>query len=280
MLPNNDHTPTDLLGASEARTFLKIALEIRYRKRGRINLADFSRRAGFSSRSFISEYLSGKKGLSRESLNQLKATLKLPKHYKDLFTLLAYRDQPELINQKFTPEELEKKIAAIKSSIVRQTEILERIQNPERLISSPILFRVFAALGTEEQGATLQDIATRTKLTPGNAAEYLQVLMQEGVVVFQDDRYFSPSMQMDFLRRSTPTSLADLLKALCSQMLTDAEDIPQDPKNSLFYTAFSIQSHQLPEFKERLREAISGVLDQYQDGQGDCIHELFLCTKS
>ncbi|WP_413612977.1 hypothetical protein [Bdellovibrio sp. HCB-110] len=275
-----DTSYSDLLEMQDARAFLKRALEVRYRKKGKINLADFSRRAGFSSRSFLSEYLAGKKGLSRESVGQLKTALKLPKPYLDLFSLLVGKDQPELLARRLSVEDIEKQMGSIKVSVARQTEAMSQIKDPSRLISKPTLFRVFAALGTEEEGASLSEIATRASMSPENVIESLQFLMNEGAITTQNGRYYVRSHQIDFLKMSDSSSLADLTRTLCSQIRADANEIAADSKNYIFYTAFSLQSHQLPEFKEKLREAIFGVLDQYQDDKGDSVHEVFLCTKS
>ncbi|WP_374077255.1 hypothetical protein [Bdellovibrio bacteriovorus] len=275
-----DTSYSDLLEMQDARAFLKRALEVRYRKKGKINLADFSRRAGFSSRSFLSEYLAGKKGLSRESVGQLKTALKLPKPYLDLFSLLVGKDQPELLARRLSVEDIERQMGSIKVSVARQTEAMSQIKDPSRLISKPTLFRVFAALGTEEEGASLSEITTRASMSPENVIESLQFLMNEGAITTQNGRYYVRSHQIDFLKMSDSSSLADLTRTLCSQIRADANEIAADSKNYIFYTAFSLQSHQLPEFKEKLREAIFGVLDQYQDDKGDSVHEVFLCTKS
>ncbi|KHD89665.1 MAG: hypothetical protein OM95_00875 [Bdellovibrio sp. ArHS] len=280
MLKTDEMIYLDLLEASDAQTFLKHALDVRYKKRGKVNVADFSRRAGFSSRSFLSEYLAGRKGLSRESLSQIRTALKLPKPYLEIFSLLAAKSQPELLNPKLSGEEIEAKILATKNSIIRRNEALSQIKDPQRFISKPMLFRVFASLGAVDEGASLSEVAARAKLTPDVAQEMLQILIQEGAATFKDDRYYAPSHQIDFPKISSPASMVDLTRTMCSQIRTEAHEIALDPRNFVFYTAFSIPSHQLAEFKDKLREAIFGVLDQYQDDRGDCVHEVFLCAKS
>ncbi|WII72231.1 hypothetical protein QJS83_17345 [Bdellovibrio sp. 22V] len=275
-----DGNYNELLEIHDARAFLRRALEVRYRKKGKINLADFSRRAGFSSRSFLSEYLAGKKGLSKESVGQLKTALKLPKPYLELFSLLVGKDQPELLTKKLTHDDIHKKVHSIKVSVARQAEALTQIKDPNRLITRPTLFRVFAALGTEDEGANLNEIVARTNLSSESVVDSLHVLINEGAITSREGRFYVRSHQIDFLKLSEPMVLADLTRTLCNQIKVDASTIAADTKNSLFYTAFSIQSHQLPEFKEKLREAILSVLDQYQDDKGDTVHEVFLCGKS
>lgn len=275
-----DSVYQELLDIENARQFLKRALEVRYRKKGKVNLADFSRRAGFSSRSFLSEYLAGKKGLSRDSVNQLKITLKLPKPYSDIFSLLVRKDQPELFTNKMSPEEIRQQVSYIKLALQRQMDARSQVKDPHRLLSKPTLFRVFAALGTEEEGASLAEISQRSRMSPESLSDPLNFLMEEGAVVSQNGRFYVRSSQMDFLSLSDAGKLADLTKTLCTQIRTEANEIASENKNNIFYTAFSTQSHFLPEIKEKLREAIFNVLDQYQDDRGDCVHEVFLCGKS
>ncbi|GEM_PF-1403840 len=275
-----DHNYNDLLEMQDARAFLKRALEVRYRKKGKINLADFSRRAGFSSRSFLSEYLAGKKGLSRESVSQLKSALKLPKPYLDLFSLLVGKDQPELLAKRLSPEDIDKQVGWIKTSVARQNEAMSQIKDPARLTSKPTLFRVYAALGTEDEGASLHEISMRTNMAPESLTDALQFLLNEGAITTQNGRYYVRANQIDFLKLSDVAGLADLTRSVCSQIRSDAMEIAVDSKNNIFYTAFSMQAHQLPELKEKLREAIFAVLDQFQDDKGDCVHEVFFCGKS
>lgn len=275
-----DSAYNELLEIHDARAFLKKALEVRYRKKGKVNLADFSRRAGFSSRSFLSEYLAGKKGLSRESVGQLKMALKLPKPYLDLFSLLVGKDQPELLTRRLSVDEIEKQVGSIKVSLARQTEALMQIKDPARLLSRLTLFRVFASLGTEEEGASLHEVSTRSNLNPESVLDTLQFLINEGAITTQNGRYYARSNQIDLLKIADAASLADLTRSICTQIRAEANDIVSDSRNNVLFTSFSMQSHQLPELKEKLREAIFGVLDQFQDDRGDCVHEVFVCGKS
>ncbi len=106
-----------LLELPHFRAFLAKVLNYRYAHKGKINYADFSRRAGFHSRSYLPEIISGKKGLSHDSLWKITNTLKLPQKYAKLFELLAQRDNSLLRPWGTNEKALNLKINALKKEI-------------------------------------------------------------------------------------------------------------------------------------------------------------------
>ena len=266
-----------LLEAKTAREFLKKALEVHYFRSGKVNISEFSRKAGFASRSFLTEYLSGKKNLSRESLAQLKKTLKLPRPYAQLFNLLVSLDQPELASKH--SEDTASELESLKKNIVSNAAVIANIKNPEKILGKRVLFQIFAGLGSESSGADISDIITRTGLPLDTIREGLQTLLENNVINFREQRFYANSAQVDFLQVATP-ELSHLTKEVCSEIRAQTDAIVNSKNDFVFYTALSLQSQELPIFKEKLREAIYSVLDQFQNDTGDCVRQVFFCTKT
>jgi transcriptional regulator with XRE-family HTH domain len=268
---------TELANAEDARSFLKKALVLQYRRQGKVNIADFSRRAGFTSRSYLSEYLSGKKALSRESLQKIKTALKIPKQYVKIFILLVAKDQPGLFPE--TPENIPAKMEALKKAAYQQDAALSKIEDSDKIVCKRNLFRIYAGLGSEAQGASLAEISERTGLHLSEVNEGLQLLLQKNIVVLKNQRYYAISNQVDFLKIGVNQSFSLLVKDMASEIRMNAETILAQNENFLFYSAFSLQKHELPIFKEKLRDAIYGVMDQFQKDDGNHVQQVFLCSK-
>lgn len=268
----------NLLACADPRAFLSEALKLQYQKKGRVNLADFSRKAGFSSRSFLTEYLSGKKKLSKESLRQIKTALVLPKPYMQLFALLVWQDQPELATQ--SAAEVEATLEKHKTNLKQQETTKSLVTDTRRIVRKKDLFRLYAALGTEADGASLSEIITRTGMKLSEIQEGLQTLLEENVVVYENQRFYARANQVDFLGFSDKDALSTLLKDVCEDFKSQATSITAEDRNFVFYSAFSVQSQQLPLFKKKLREALYSVLDEFQCDGGDKVHQVFLCSKN
>lgn len=268
----------NLLSCADSRAFLSEALKLQYQKKGRVNLADFSRKAGFSSRSFLTEYLSGKKKLSKESLRQVKSALTLTKPYMQFFTLLVFKDQPELSTQ--TPAEIEASLETLKKNLQQQESTKGLISDARKIVRKKDLFRIYAALGTEAEGANISEILTRTGMKLNDVQGGLQTLLEENVVVYQNQRFYARANQVDFLGFSDKEALSTLVKDVCEDFKSQASAITAEDRNFVFYSAFSVQSQQLPLFKKKLREALYSVLDEFQCDGGDQVHQVFLCSKN
>jgi len=103
-------------------------------------------------------------------------------------------------------------------------------------------------------------------------------LIEQNIVNLHDQRFYPVSSKIDFLRLQTP-ELIHLTKDVCKELQNQAESLVRDKGNLVFYTAFSLQSHQIDKFNEKLREAIYGVIDEFQTDNGDAIQQVFLGSK-
>ncbi len=156
---------------------------------------------------------------------------------------------------------MKKQVGSIKVSLERQTEALAQIKDASRIISKPLLCKVFASMGTEDEGASLHEIAMRANLSPESVLEALQLLMTECAVTSQNMAVISYAPnQIDLMKFSDATSekkkkkkkkkkLADLTKNVCNQIRSEANELAADPKKFAFLYSFFDASPPAPRIK-------------------------------
>ncbi|MCB0408401.1 MAG: hypothetical protein KDD34_09370 [Bdellovibrionales bacterium] len=265
----------DILSCHDARAFLQEALALHYKNKGRVNISDFSRRAGFLSRSFVGEYLSGKKGLSVDALKRIKAALKLPRDYIRFFELLVYLEQPELRPRYLTTEKVLESIEQIK------LQLLKKVSQPseiKKLIQRPIALQIYAAMGSVTDGATLEEICFRSRVKKSITEEVLSLFIQHNLVEIKNEKYFPIASRLDYFNVTEPEGLAKMIEQVCLDIKWNAADIISDPGGNLFYTAFSMSRSRRMEFRRELRELIFDLIDRYQEEPGDYVQKVFFCS--
>ncbi|MES2802457.1 MAG: helix-turn-helix transcriptional regulator [Bdellovibrionota bacterium] len=265
-----------LLEQKDARAFLKKALVIHFSQKQKINISQFSKKAGFNSRSFLSEYFSGRKNLSLQSFLQIKAALKLPKDYENIFSCLVAIDQPEIASG--FRYHSRNQLADLKKLLLKKESVIGLIPKPQGIIAKRKLYRIFAALGCTDFGASLNEIAARTGMKHEEIQYGLNLLSEHNLVFFDRSRFFPKTHQVDFLKLASP-ELASLTREVCKEISSEAENLSSSKSDLLMYSAFSIDSQNLLQFKEKLRAAVFSVMDEYQSDKGDKVQQLFLCSK-
>lgn len=262
----------------DARSFLAEALALRYGGREKINLSDFSRRAGFSSRSYLSELLTGKKGFSRDSVSKIKSALKLPRGGLELFELLVLLECPPLRARAQTVEAIDSRIRALRERL-RESEDSGSQQIKRRLsraFGKPQLFQVYAALGTKEGGATLAQIEKRTGLKIEVILPVLDRLESLEAIRSAPNRFYPLQATMDVFGLGETPELERLIQEAAGLLQSRTRDVLRDPASLVFFTSFSIESRRLPQFRDDLRAAVFEVLDRYQDDEGDLVRNVLL----
>lgn len=248
-------------------------MEIHYNRQGRINLADFSRRAGFSSRSYVSELMAGKKGLSKDSIRRMREALRLPKNLGALMELLALRENPKLARSEASLKELELRITELRRKISEGTKP-PPVRSVERMFSQPKVLQVFAALGSPSKGASRTQIAGRTGLNQASIGSALKILLSEGAAFEKDSKYYCTQNQIDLFGLKSKDGLKTLVTQACAEVQRKSESLLASRSNLMFYTTLSVDSHRLPSFRQHLKEAIYEVLDRYQNDEGDCVMQV------
>ncbi len=263
-----------LIQCRNFREFLATALKIQYAKKGKVNLSHFSKISGFSSRSYLSEVLNGKKGLSRDTLVKIKRGIKLPRLYKKLFENLVFLEDKTLRPTRATKANIQSQIKNILQEISNESTI-QKIPNKKNIVGKVETFRVFASLGSSAKGADLSTIKRRSKLDEKTVLKALSLLKNEGLIKNDDNRFYCINTKVDFLNLDTDQGIKDLTEEVCRDILCKADSLFADKKNISFFTSFSIARSDRDIAQKEIQEAIFDILDKYQADDGDDVQNLF-----
>lgn len=265
-----------ILLAQNTSAFLEAVVSALEERHGRGVKSNISRKAGFSSRSYLTEIVAGKKGFSRDSLSRLKGALPLDKSWLRLFEYLAWLEDPKLRPPTLSVGELRQEIKNLRITLERQMSQKPGYKVAEPNIRRPQVFQVYAALGDEKTGATLDEIEKRTGLRHHSICVALRQLVVSGAVLQNGDRYFAVAMKADALGVKEPEVLADLIHIICTDLQKRRVHIAKVPTNLTIYSAFSVRREQIPLLKDRLEAAIFEVLDEFQVDAGNQVQQVFL----
>lgn len=269
-----------LLKTTDFKTFLFEALKYYFRKKERVNISEFSRKAGFSSRSYLTEVLIGKKGLSKDALRKIRNTLKVPKEISKIGECLAFLDFPELRPRNITDFLLKTQLKNSRSAFIKRLELDLNKEIKSKVTSSTSLYLVFASVGSVEEGAALEDIGFRCKLSNQTIDKNLKVLKEAGIVIEKSKRFYPVSDQIDFFDMKSSDGLAELIKRACNNLSDNAKEVIENLDNLTFYTAFSVDTVQVPELRRKLKEAIYTVLDDFQNDDGNTVRQILFSLQA
>lgn len=258
-----------LVETKSYQQFLQVLLEPRGAS------AQLARRAGFNSRSYLSELMAGKKGLSQDSFNRIKTGMGLPRSLTQLFEALVYQSESQLRPARYSSEQIHDLI----SQALREIKTQPSPGNSElarACVRSPQVFQIYAALGLPSEGATLEEIMLRTSLSARQVKVHLKKLLERNIIVHQADRYYAPVSQADHLGIHETEDLSEMVKLVTQDIQKSRNEILKDANSLTVYSAFSVQKRNLPELKKKLQAAIYGVLDEYQDDRGNNVQQIFI----
>jgi hypothetical protein len=264
---------TSLLRVTCYRGFLGLYLSPRGRK------AQLCRKAGFSSRSYLSEIIAGKKGLSRDSFQRIKGALGSSSLWVNFFECLVWKSELSLRPKHFSHETNENKLNLLRSSLLQvslQSHSTQDSKGAIRCVGQPQLFQVYAALGSENKGANMQEIIGRTRLNALTVEKYLRRLLMMEVIYENNGRYYAPVNKSDALTIKNPQTISNLMGQVCKKIYQDRDRIARESNSMVVYSAFSVSRQQMEIIKERLSSVIFEVLDEFQDDDGDGVQQLFI----
>lgn len=266
-----------LLSASSSREFLRLALWMTYHEKGKVNYADFSRKCGFSSRSFIVEFLSGKKQLSVDSLRRIKMALKLPKNYLKYFELLVFKENPVIRPSNLKTPLIETKLVELKNQIYQ----VAQYENKQSLdwLTQPETFLIYAALGSICRGASIEEIHLRTQFPLEKIKDILAVMISHKLISRKKSRYYVFSETLDVLNFKDAQTMKILTENIFQGLRKNFNKTFNNPNSTVFFTTFSIQQSQIKNFKRELNELIFQLIDKYQDDDGTTVQQVFFSQK-
>lgn len=272
----------ELLAASSYRHFLKCFFlprgpEARPRP---LSFREFSTRAGFASKSFLSDIIAGRKKITPGAFEKVAVGLKLSKVWTHHLRLLVCLEEESFRTRNLEAEDLllqlQKSRNLINKSLLSKT-VSERSPVLDLFIKNDIA-EIFAALGTMEVGATLSSIAQRVNLKVTEVKPILESLIETGIVSHDttSDHYKPSALAFDAISlKDHETFQADVFRAL--EKVKKRFRTQSNSEKSLFMVqTFSLESNKLPEFKRKLAELIEDFAIAAEDPEGDTIGEILI----
>ncbi len=272
----------ELIEASTPIEFLKIFLNSR-RGVKKMSYRQFSKKAGYSSKSYISEILSGKKPLTRYSAENFLRSMNLNKdlstYFRNLVSIeLVESEQLTALNKSLLISQNEKLKFKLKSKLIdKRSSSKDKVANILLKNNFPT---IFAALGSAESGASIDEIAGRSNLTVQDIKVVLLDMVQIDMVNVINDRYYAKNnlVDLDYLK-SDQYFIENFIR--CSARAQDRLKKKSNNKNSLFMTqTFSAPSGRMQELKDRLKAIIIDFADDTEDSVGDSVLEICISFTS
>ena len=239
---------------------------------GKPNISALSRKAGFSSRSFIGDVVDGRRRLSPSSYPMLARALSLPARLRAYFHLLVIRDEPDLNFEQVDSLCLEIRLKELR---LRLQSDLETVRNKDKkaeaLLKARDMMDCYAALGS---GATLPEVAKRTGLSETYVAYVLEHFVGNSTAKKDGDRYVvdNPVVFFDDLGKNQNAKICYLQTLNELKRKADAGFHAADCAFSQF--VFSVAPTQMPEFKRKLWDLMREFVESAESPDGDRIAKL------
>jgi hypothetical protein len=192
-----------------------------------------------------------------------------------LFELLAIQSNPS-IDLRMDQKQLNQKLLSLRAELKKSDNLTQRGIEPD--LNRPELFQVYAALGSVNTGASIEEIGFRTGLPSRIVKMALTIMINQGFVEIKKKRFFAVASKAENFSSKDPEAVSEMIKKVCASLQKNRSAIVKDKINLNVYSAFSIRREQMSKFKQALQKAVFDVLDEFQDDDGDCVEQIFLSS--
>jgi hypothetical protein len=260
-----------LLGAPSYREFARIWIGERSKTR-RFGYADVARIGKFASRSFPRDVIRGSKRLTSRSVEKFIVGMGLRGEFAAYFRTLVEKEEAECRSPGTTLLRLEKVATGLRRRLAKKAAGAS-VPDDEAIFEEDFP-RIYAGLGSSESGATLGEIAGRSRLATKNLRPALDRLVERGVVLRRGIRYYASEahLHVEGLRGKGAFSRR------FSRNATRAIDLLETKLESnaclFFASTYSVRSEELPALKEELRSVLQRYVDAAEKPEGDKVVEL------
>lgn len=262
-----------LIGAQDYRKFIRAAVA-HQSATSKANLASISRRAGLSSRSFIKDVIDGRRRLTALSLTKFKKGLRLSGSWAQLFEYLVALEEPDVNFHQFNDYELRAKIGKLKKKLLlglKKNKRFLSFAEVEDVFSRAEVYAVFAALGTLEDGASLDEISLKTGFNKDLCQELLTALTKEEMAIARDERYFASDSVIDLFGSGKRERFRRMYGSFTQDLYRRTEKGLGSTQEFFYCAALSVRADEMGKLQARIRETIVEFLDEAQDDAGDRI---------
>ncbi len=265
------------LEAKDYRGFIAGAILATAKPGGKPNIAAISRKAGFSSRSFIGDVIDGRRRLSPASYPKLVKALGLPVKVKNYFHLLVAQEEKELNHEGLKQDQIEAKLQELRHRLgsVLENKIKED-KARDVICKGRDMLDCYAALGDPEIGATAEEIAKKTDLPLSTVEVVLRNFVAREVVTQRDGRYASSNAMLFFKDLGANEGAKACFLQSIDEMKRKANAGFTQRDRAFYQFVFSVDSARMPELKQRLWELLQEFMETHENTKGDKVAKLIL----
>jgi uncharacterized protein (TIGR02147 family) len=264
------------LEADNYRALISRAIEVSQRQyKSAYSYSALSQKAGFKSRSFIREVLDHKKNMSPVSLEKLCDILGYKSSVKQLALLLLQEElgpTSETLKIKLKITRLKKRIASDKQRYQFQKSF--PVTNEFVFFGQPELMYVYSALGSQENGANLDEIANKTNLNQNLCLANLEILLKNDFIEKRHDRYFAVLNHLVLSKLGKSVDFKNIFLRSLKDLQKNAYRNFDSGDDLFFHSAFSVSADNLAALKEKLRQTVVDFIDDQMDDEGGQIIKL------
>lgn len=255
-----------LYNSTDWREFVESYWPILKKKPCRLNHAELSRKAKYSSRGYLHEILKRKKSTSKVVALRLAEALKLAGSDRQLFLLLSKK---EYDTEKVDISEVERNISELKDKLNKQTQITVSKNSISQIFSGYHVFTLYAALGSSKSGSSLSDLVEKTNLSSEVVQEILSKLISVECLKKENDKYFLTNNTLDFSDLGSHVGFRESFLWALEEIKQRANKMESLPQDLYFHTAIPIPRGSQSLLRTKLRELIMEFADSSDQGVGD-----------
>jgi uncharacterized protein (TIGR02147 family) len=259
------------LEAKDYRSFLKLAMERRYAHR-EMTLAELATRSGFSSKGFISDLLAGRKKITAKALPKIMEGLNLPKRLAGYFELLVQLEEEGLRPQGLKEAEIRLQLGRLKRVFRdRQAPVAANVKAG---IYRHVVYKVYAALGSAEKGASWEELLKRSRLPESAVKEALDLLLGLALVREEGRRFYAEMGNIEAFGLNETSRFQEVMASATAALAQKIQKV--QPADLFFYASFALDAEKEALLKQKLQELLSSFVDQNQNEDGDLVKTLVL----
>ena len=207
--------------------------------------------------------MTGRRSLSFDYAEGFAAAFGVKGEAKKLFLKLVELERSEEKNL------IKNEIQLIKTRL--RNRVSHKNKSPQDLFSEGSWIDVYAALGSEEKGATFEEIRKRTKIYEPTLKITLEAMEKKGLVLVDQRRaQFKPVVRHHFFENLKKDNFFQNRFLNVLEKIKNKAKVSVESKTELFQcTTISVNSQDLPRLKFELRELLNKFVQDSEVPEGD-----------
>ncbi len=241
----------------------------------RITFQSFADRAGFTSKSFMSEILSGRRRMTLRAFPKVVKGLKLSPGWAEYLRILVEVEEPEFQNTGDNAEKASLKLQKQQGKLVRLRETLTEAETSKlsRLTLEPSITDICVAIGDPRVGATIEKIQDVSHLPVTVLRDCLKRMVRIGLVRYDSEtsRYHNVPQAMNALHGSKNSHYQ---RYFWSRLVRAHQSMLSKKSGVHMTQTFTVKRSSLDALIKEFEKKIIEIADEADEIDGDGIAEI------